>query len=204
VTPPRAQDRGAPTLLGLLRAEGHRVWAVHRLDRETSGVCLFAKSPGARNALMEAFRGKAVRKWYLAIVAGHPRPPSGVVKAPIEDHGAIASVSPRGLPAETRFRTLERAGACALLELELVTGRHNQARLHCALLGHPLVGERKYAFGRDAVLRHKRAALHAARVEIVLPWSGRRVIIEAPMPPDLERLLDRARASDSSARRGGA
>lgn len=192
VPPPRSQDKGERTLVGQLRSEGRSVFAVHRLDRETSGVCLFAKSAEAREEMMRAFQAKTVRKWYRAIVQGVPSQREGRIDAPIQDLGKGARISREGQPATTLYRVLSVTGPCAVLELELLTGRHNQARLHLAHIGHPLVGERKYAFGRDAVLRHKRAALHARRIEFISPWSGGTVVVEAVDPPDFATLLARA------------
>jgi 23S rRNA pseudouridine1911/1915/1917 synthase len=191
--PRGSHARGAATLIERLADEGHAVLAVHRLDRETSGVVLLAKDAGARDALMALFRERGVTKTYLAIVQGHPRPAEGLLCFPIRDLGAHAVVDPRGSPAETAYRVVERVGPAALVEVRPRTGRHNQVRLHFAQIGMPLAGERKYALGRDALVRHRRAALHAARLEFRHPWTGAPVAIEDDLPVDLRNLLDRLR-----------
>lgn len=215
VAPPRGSGSAAAedTLVDRLRREGHpEVLAVHRLDRETTGVVVFARDAGTRDLLMDLFKGRRVRKTYLGVVQGHPSPPEGVLRFPIRDLGASAVIAKDGQPAETRYRTLERVGPAALLELELLTGRHNQARLHLAHIGHPLVGERKYAYGRDAVVRHKRAALHACRLAFVPPGDTGERVFEAALPKDLENLLAKLRGMPARpperrppvpARRGG-
>lgn len=191
VPPPRksgAKER--PTLMNRLAEDGFvGLVAVHRLDLETSGLCVVARGADARDVLMELFKRHDVAKRYLAIVRGRPKPDRGRYDAPILDLGANAIVSPRGRPARTDYRVLEQFAEAALLEAVPATGRHNQIRIHCAHAGHPLVGERKYAFGRDATVRHKRAALHAAGLTFVSPWTHRVLELEAPLPDDLERLL---------------
>lgn len=193
VPPPKGRRDGkSPTLAERLHREGHgRLLPVHRLDLETSGVVLLARNPEARDALMEKFRRREVEKTYIAIVQGHVRPPQGTLLFPIKDLGATARIAPDGQPAETRYTTRERSGPCAVLDVRPMTGRHNQIRLHFAHIGHPLVGERKYARGRDARVRHKRAALHAATLALTPPWSDVPLALEAPLPVDLENLLAR-------------
>ena len=191
--PRGTRARGDATLLERLAAEGRPALAVHRLDRETSGVVLLAKDTETRDALMAAFRGRDVGKTYLAIVQGHPRPEQGVLRFPIRDLGAHAVVDPRGSPAETAYRVIERVGLAALVEVRPRTGRHNQIRLHFAQIGMPLAGERKYARGRDALVRHRRAALHARSLEFAHPWTGAALVIEDELPTDLRNLLDRLR-----------
>jgi RluA family pseudouridine synthase len=180
-----------------LREQGIKAWPVHRIDRETSGAVLCAKDTEARTLLMEEFKGRRVEKVYIALVYGHLRKPEGVLTFPIKDLGAHAVVAPDGQPAETRYRTLQRVGPASLLEVQLMTGRHNQVRLHFAHIGHPLVGERKYARGSEAPVRHKRAALHAARLTFVPPGATEPVTAEAPFPVDLKNLMERLAAMGS-------
>src|SRR5262249_22043819 len=107
-----------------------------------------------------------------------------------------ARVSALGKPARTRYRTIARHPAASELEVVLVTGRRNQIRVHLAHAGHPLIGERKYARGRDAVLalRSRRVALHPWKLAVTPAWSGKKLTVEAPLPEDLLEL--RARAGD--------
>lgn len=192
VPDPKAGASSAPELLA---AQGLKAASVHRLDREVSGVLLLALDEQALHALQDLFRARAVEKTYWGMAAGHLEPPAGQLAFPILEEPAGARVSARGKPARTRYRTLVAHRLASELELGLVTGRKNQIRVHLAHAGHALVGERKYARGRDAVLalRSRRVALHAARLAFETPWSGKKLVLEAPLPPDLLELCARAR-----------
>jgi len=123
------------------------------------------------------------------------RPHQGAWQFPILEDGPIARVSALGLKSQTRYRTLEALPGSSVLEIDLVTGRKNQIRLHAAHAGFPLAGERKYARGKEATLRFKsrRVALHAWRLAFTHPRTGKALQVEAPLPPDLQELLARAR-----------
>ena len=193
VPTPGAQGK---TLLDALTAEGHAaLLPVHRLDRDVSGLVVLAKHEAARAALENLFRGRAVKKLYWALVRGRLRPESGSFEDPIRDEGAQARIDPRGgKPALTRWRVLAHHAASSLVEIELVTGRYNQIRLHFAHHDQALVGERKYARGKDDPLRAKRVALHAWKLAFPHPLRGHRVEVEAPLPDDLRALLAAAEA----------
>ena len=179
------------TALALVRDElsrpGHpvRLWPVHRLDRETSGVLLFARSREACEEVRASW-GEA-RKTYLAIVVGSPRHASGTIDQPLwEDRGLYVRVGRKAgaKDARTRYRTLESRRGRSLLEVELGTGRRHQIRVHLAWLGHPVVGDERYgAAGR-------RLGLHALRLEVHHPRSQRRLVLEAPPPRTFMALLD--------------
>ncbi len=175
----------------------HRIVAlpVHRLDRDVSGVMVLGRHEIARARLEETFRARSVTKLYWALVQGRVVPEAGSWTWPIEDRGADATVSSRGKPALTKFRTLSRIGPCTEVEVDLLTGRYNQIRLHFAYARFPLVGERKYAFGRDAVVKFRRVALHARTLGIVHPQSGMELQFEAPLPVDLTELLSRLKST---------
>lgn len=183
------------TVPGLLRREGVEALPVHRLDREVSGALLLALDEDARARLEDAFRGRNVSKTYWALAQGRVKPAQGQWRFPILERGAFARVSAHGKAAETRYRTLESLPVASVVEIDLVTGRYNQARLHFAHAGFPLVGERKYARGKEATMRapSRRVALHAWRIAFPHPGNGRRIEVEAPLPDDLLRLLERAR-----------
>ena len=195
VKPPKGSRTGEDTLLDRLRQDGQQAFAVHRLDRETTGLVLMAKDPEARDRLMDLFRERSVEKRYLAVVQGRLKGESGVIERPIEDLGATARISSRGQKAKTSWKVVERFPAATLVEAIPHTGRHNQIRLHFADRGHPLAGERKFARGRDARVKHKRAALHAAGLRFRCPFDASDVAVEAPLPIDLSNLLDRLRSS---------
>jgi 23S rRNA pseudouridine1911/1915/1917 synthase len=194
--PTLTHDRGAlPDLLGRLLGEEVRV--VHRLDRETSGVTLLARTREAAAALAEAFRTGAPAKTYLALAARAPDPPQGRIDAPLgrdPSHPGLRAVVPSGEPAATRYRTLRvgPAGA-ALVECRPETGRTHQIRVHLASLGAPLLGDPRYGgprrVGEVAV---PRLMLHALRLEIDHPATGERLAFAAPLPEDfaaVERAL---------------
>ena len=189
--------RGESSLLELLEEQGIHALPVHRLDREVSGAILLALDDQARLALEELFRTRALQKTYWALASGWLEPPQGRLHFPILEEPGGARVSARGKPAQTLYRTLERHARTSELELELLTGRKNQIRVHLAHAGHALVGERKYARGRDSAerLRSRRVALHAWRIAFAHPFLGRELAIEVPLPADLVELSDRARAS---------
>jgi 23S rRNA pseudouridine1911/1915/1917 synthase len=192
VPTPGAQGK---TLLDALAAQGHAsLLPVHRLDRDVSGLVVLAKHEAARAAMESLFRGRAVKKVYWALVRGRMRPESGSFEEPIVDEGATARVHPSGKPALTRWHVLARHAASSVVEVELVTGRYNQIRLHFAHHDQALVGERKYARGKDDPLRAKRVALHAWRLAFPHPLRGHRVEVEAPLPDDLVALLAAAEA----------
>lgn len=192
-------DHGAraQSLPEVLREQGLSVLPVHRLDLEVSGVVVFALDEEARAALEALFRERAVEKTYWAMAQGRIQKARGAYCWPIAEQGAHARVSAQGRPSETRWRVLTRHTAATEVEIGLVTGRRNQIRVHFAHAGHPLVGERKYARGRDQKLRFRsrRVALHAWRVAFDLPFAGGRVEVEAPLPEDLRELRERIAAA---------
>jgi 23S rRNA pseudouridine1911/1915/1917 synthase len=189
---PTPQARGR-TLLDVLAEQGYAVLPVHRLDREVSGCVLLARNEPTRAALEELFRGRALRKVYRAVVLGQLPRAQGEFKDPILDEGSYARVSARGKPSVTRWRMVASHARASEVEIELVTGRYNQIRVHFAHHGHALVGERKYARGSEDPFRFKRAALHASRLEFAHPTSGVAVAVESPLPADLRTLIDKLR-----------
>lgn len=183
-----------PTAVDLLREMGSEVWPVHRLDREVSGAMLFARDPSTRTALEDLFRERAIAKFYWALALMGPKKDSGAIQFPILEQGAQARVSAVGKPAKTLFRVLARGLSANELEIELITGRYNQIRLHFAHSGWPLVGDRKYGKFKQDPFRFPRVALHAWRLAFVHPRTGAKLEVEAPLPDDLVRLRERALA----------
>ncbi len=188
---PSEGDRGK-TCLSELRVSHPTALAVHRLDRDVSGALCFALDEPTRAALEEQFRARTVRKIYLAAVNGTPRPAQGTIQRPIVDLGKKAEVRVRGAPSITHYkvvRPLDSGGRASLIEIELETGRHNQIRLHFVAIGHSLIGERKYARGRDSRLKFGRPALHAWKLSFAHPQTRARVELEAPLPDDFAELI---------------
>lgn len=179
----------------LLREGVHaRVRPVHRIDRDTSGLVLFAKSAYAHQHLDRQLRERTLTRRYLALVRGAVEGESGEIDVPIGRHKGnptLRAVRPAGEAAVTRWRVAERLDGATLLELELVTGRTHQARVHLAHVGHPIFGDRQY--GGPSVPGLKRQALHASRLAFRQVTTGEEVTVESPLPPDLAALAERLR-----------
>lgn len=179
---------------------------VHRLDKDTSGVMVAAKSERAHRALSEAFAARALDRAYLALAWGLPAPTEGEISAPIGRHPAdrkrMAVVTRGGKDATTRYRTRRAWGAAvSLVECRLLTGRTHQIRVHMAHIGHPLVGDPVYLrrtpaaarllpdAPRAALLAFPRQALHAATLGFTHPVTGQPLSFESPLPPDFAALV---------------
>lgn len=185
-----APGRNAPTAVDRVgRQLGQRVFAVHRLDEDTTGVLVLARTEAAREALEQVFRRHEAQRVYLALASHVPSPPAGRIESrlAVGRDGVVRSVTGRGGEhAVTRFRTLERRGRHALLECELETGRRNQIRVHLSELGCPLVGDRKYGWRARGGGGPDRPLLHAWRIRFVHPMTGEPVEVECePLEADL-------------------
>lgn len=174
---------------------------VHRLDRDTSGLLMVAKHDAGQASLMAQLKARRVKKTYLALVHGSVAAALGRIEAPIgrdARHRTRMAVVPDGRPAVTGYRVRERFGGWTLLELDLVTGRTHQIRVHLDAIGHPVAGDRVYGTGTsrrgpDAL---ERLFLHAWRLELASPSGGHLIRAEAPLPHVLEAVLQRLRATD--------
>lgn len=174
---------------GLLSVFGDEARLVHRLDKDTSGVLVVARTVPAARWLTAAFRSGGVAKEYRAVVVGVPKPSAGEIGAPLAKTGAGGGerMAPdaAGKAAKTRYRVLDAAGRqAAVLALEPLTGRTHQLRVHCAQLGTPILGDGKYG-GKAAFLpgleAAKRLHLHARRIQFARP-DGRKLEFAAPLP----------------------
>jgi 23S rRNA pseudouridine1911/1915/1917 synthase len=209
------------TLVNALMARGDhyggiagvaRPGIVHRLDRDTSGLLIVARNDAAQASLMAQLKARRVRKTYLALVQGSVSATVGRIEAPIgrdpKDRKRMAVV-PDGRKATTGYRVRERFAEWTLLELDLVTGRTHQIRVHLAALGHSVAGDPVYGTGtaRRGPDGLERLFLHAWRLELVSPTTAKLVRAEAPLPEALESVLEGLRAGETSAGRrlpGGA
>jgi 23S rRNA pseudouridine1911/1915/1917 synthase len=196
---------------GATAGPASRPGIVHRLDKETSGLLVVARTEAALVALAEQFASRSVTKRYLALVYGVVAAESATLEKPIGRDPRVRvrmAVAPpgRGRPALTRYRVLERFAETTYLDVEILTGRTHQIRVHLANAGRPVVGDETYAPKRakalrDARLRRKieelgRQFLHAASLEIGHPRTGERLRFTAPLPPKLDALLEYCRAHD--------
>jgi RluA family pseudouridine synthase len=165
-----------------------RVFIVHRLDRDTSGVLVFAKTEAVKRGLQEHW--PEVRKIYLAVVHGVPAQSGGTIVSHLAENAAYRVYSTRdpakGQLAKTVWRVLQTNRAFSLLEIDLLTGRKNQIRVHLAEAGWPVVGDRKYGRPDDP---HRQLALHARSIAFTHPVTGARMAIEADVPDRVIRLM---------------
>jgi 23S rRNA pseudouridine1911/1915/1917 synthase len=186
---------------------------VHRLDKDTSGTLVVAKNDAAHTHLSRQFKSRKVKKDYLALVHGHMKSATGSIKLPIGRHPVdrkrMSTVSPRGRTAETEWKTREKFQGFALLEVHLKTGRTHQIRVHCSALHHPIVGDKVYGPRKPEktiagtrrqsekilqVLKSvKRQMLHAWRLGLRHPCTGKAVTFESPMPEDMDSIVQSIR-----------
>ncbi|MEN7972456.1 MAG: RluA family pseudouridine synthase [Verrucomicrobiota bacterium] len=172
-----------------------RAGIVHRLDKDTSGVMVVAKSEKAMVELQRQFKVRETKKEYFALVWGHP-PSSGRIETLIGRHPVhrkkMAVLKEEGREAVSNFQTVEQFSEAALVQVRIETGRTHQIRVHLAHLGHPVVGDAVYGRARKnkLPLKPERQMLHAARLEFAHPVSGKRLSFEAPLFDDMRRILE--------------
>src|SRR5687768_12913183 len=177
----------SPALAGVPRGG-----IVHRLDKDTSGLLVVAKTLEAQADLVKQLADRSMSRMYLAIVQGDP-PASGRIDAPVgrdNRNRTRMAVTHRGKPSRTSYRVLERFGRAALVECRLETGRTHQIRVHFQHLRHPLVGDETYRRGTRHGIAFPRQALHAIELTLVHPTSGKPVSWSAPLPRDMKRLIE--------------
>ena len=187
-----------------LRSHGkRRPLVVHRIDLDTSGLVIFAKTTRAQDALKAQFRRREPERVYWTVVYGHPDPEDGVWRDTLVwDQKVLIQKEthpndPRGMEAISEYRVLESFRDASLVEVRLRTGKRNQIRIQARLRGHTLVGEKRYVYGPDELrtIHFERQALHAYRLGFQHPSDGRPLAFEAPLPPDFSDLLRRLRAT---------
>ena len=180
----------APALVHVPRAG-----IVHRLDKDTSGLLVVAKTVSAQAELVKQLAARSMRRVYLAVVRGDP-PASGTIDAPVGRDARMRTrmaVTHRGKPARTRYRVVERYGQAALVECRLETGRTHQIRVHFQHIRHPLVGEETYRRGTRHGIAFGRQALHATELTLVHPRTRQVVSWKSPLPRDMKRLVETLR-----------
>lgn len=178
---PKNESRTLTSILNddlIARGIIYRLHPCHRLDRETSGLIIYAKGKSIQKKMMEEFIQKKVKKTYLAFVNQELPRNQGTIDFPIEHS-----------PAITKYKVLKRKTGFCIVEVYPVTGRTNQIRIHFKQIGHPLLGETKYAFRRDFKIKAKRLCLHAKSIEFIHPVSGKTTFLDTGLPKDLEDFL---------------
>ncbi|MCX5699286.1 MAG: RluA family pseudouridine synthase [Candidatus Omnitrophica bacterium] len=156
----------------------YRLYPCHRLDRETSGLLIYAKSRGIEAKMIEAFRDKLISKKYIAFVHGKLSQPQGLINSAIEGRSAL-----------TKYRVIQEKSNYSVVEVSPITGRTNQIRIHFKHIQHLLVGEDKFAFRKDFALRFKRICLEAQELNFKHPVTGKDLKISIDLAADLEKFL---------------
>lgn len=172
------------------RLKGRQVFPVHRLDRETSGIMLFAYTESARDTLKDQFEQRLIDKTYMAVVEGNLTPLRGTWESYLEEDEfyRVSSTihSGRGKLAITHYEVVKSNRRYSLLSLRLETGRKNQLRVHCADAGYPIAGDSKYGAGTDPA---DRLCLHAHRIGFAHPRTGKAFVFESPAPASFTKLF---------------
>ena len=168
---------------------------VHRLDKETSGVIIFAKEKKIKDALLKLFKERKVHKVYLAIVDGVPEKLQGKIDKPIGKKGGyegqtIYGVSEKGASALTLWKKLRSVEKAALIQCEPLTGRTHQIRVHMAWMGHPILGDTQYGKHFRCRLRPQRNLLHAYRIRFIHPDTKKEIEVTAPIPADFRQAME--------------
>lgn len=165
-----------------------KAYPCHRLDRETTGLIIYAKGENIQRAIMEQFRRNQVKKKYIALVKGVLKKDEGMLEGFILDkEGKRFQEKPK--KAKTYYRVLRKTEGFSVIDLKPLTGRTNQLRIQFAKIGHPILGERKYAFGRDFRVNFKRLALHAYFLSFIHPVSKERLQFRIELPQDMKTFL---------------
>jgi 23S rRNA pseudouridine1911/1915/1917 synthase len=206
LTVPLERNPGVPSVYDQierrLRSHGkRRPLPVHRIDQDSSGLVVFAKTPGVQRALKDQFKRREPARLYWAVVYGIPDPPEGTWRDFVvwDERSLVQKEThpkdPRATEAVSTYKLLEAFRQASLIEVSLRTGRRNQIRLQARLRGHTLVGEGRYIYGPDTLrpIDFGRQALHARRLTLRHPTDDRLLDFEAPLPSDLLDLLTRLR-----------
>ena len=173
---------------------------VHRLDKDTSGVMVVAKTEQSMNELARQFKSRETEKEYVAIVRGAPQPPAGRIETTIGRHPVLrkkmAVNVPRGRSAISIYQTEEQFKNAALMRVRIETGRTHQIRVHMAHIKHPILGDETYTRRHAADdVWPERQMLHAAKLCISHPNTGKRLVFNAPLPPDMQQVLSELRSA---------
>lgn len=203
---PDRYDRSIPNLYEGLQAELGAIFVVHRIDRETSGVLVFAKTAHAHASLSSSFQGRSVKKTYVAIVQGRPSASEGEIRADVPVRQGNAHVDRE---SESHYRVVETFRRHSVVEVTPVTGRTHQIRIHLQSIGLPIVGDRLHGTGRPFLLSEikssyrpgaegekpllDRAALHASELRCLHPLTQQALVFRAELPKDMRSVLNALR-----------
>jgi 23S rRNA pseudouridine1911/1915/1917 synthase len=185
---PLDDSRSKRHALGLLREsyDTDQIFAVHRIDRETSGALLFARGKEAEQKFKDMFEAHDLKREYVAVVEGRMRETSGTWESKLLELPSLRVIeSPEGRDAITHFSVLRRSPKYSYLKLELETGRKHQIRVHCQMAGHPILGDERYGAVDNPI---RRMCLHAVKLEFLHPFTGKLVSFDAPIPASFKKL----------------
>ncbi|MES2648032.1 MAG: RluA family pseudouridine synthase [Bacteroidota bacterium] len=209
LTLPDRHDGELLSLRGILQAKYGHIFVIHRLDKDTSGIIVFAKDEASHKYMSQLFEGRSIEKIYLGLVQGTPVPNSGSVMEPISEHPAKNGsmvIHHKGKVSHTDYEVVEQLGKFSLVSFNIHTGRTHQIRVHSKFLGHPIVCDPIYGDGKPVLLSSfkkkfklskneeeekpilARLALHAHRISFV-DIHGKHLAIEAPLPKDMRVLI---------------
>ena len=185
-----SKDEEKYTLTSLLgRESGYKVFPCHRLDRETTGLVIYAKSLEIQRKITDQFKRREVKKKYIAFIKGNLKKRKGVWEGKIIDREG-RNFGEKSKYAKTFYRVLKDFSGWSILELSPITGRTNQLRIQLAKINHPILGEDKYAFRRDFKVKFKRLGLHAFYLNFTHPISKQKVILEVDLAIDMREFLN--------------
>ena len=186
---PKKEQRTLVNIANQQYSQHEKTWKLHpchRIDKETSGAIIFAKGKYSQRLMMDLFKERAVTKKYIAFAHGKLPKDRGEFRKPIKKASQKKSGKKQaGIQAITCYKVLKTKKQFSVVEVQPVTGRTNQIRIHFSQAGHPLVGDRKYAFARDYGLKFRRAALHAASLEWRHPVLQKKVSVKSSLPKDM-------------------
>lgn len=195
---PEAPGQAASLLERLAPAFEGKLYVVHRLDKEVSGVMLFARNAAAHRHLNDQFERAAVRKTYLALAHGVIREDGGTIDKPLRQFGSgrMGVDLQHGKPCQTVFEVVERFASCTLVRVHPLSGRRHQIRAHFYSIGHPIVGDLRYG-DRQTQRAYPRLMLHAQAIAFRLV-TGEEIVVEAPLPESFQAVLERVRRTGKS------
>jgi 23S rRNA pseudouridine1911/1915/1917 synthase len=179
---PRNESRTLTSILNNDLIENgitYRLHPCHRLDRETSGLVIYAKGKSIQQKMMDEFKARKVLKTYIAFVRGCPPKSEGQMNDPIEGKSAL-----------TKYKVISKKEGFSVVEVSPVTGRTNQIRIHFKHLGNPVLGESKFAFRKDFTIKAKRLCLHAHTLEFKHPMTAKAINLKAGLPQEMKALME--------------
>ena len=179
-TPKKEKNTLTDRLNGILQtrhdSKNATVYPCHRLDRDASGIIIYAKNKETKELIMQQFKNGNVKKKYIAFVKGKMKRNSGVLSFPVENKKSV-----------TKYKLLQIRKGYSIMEVEPLTGRTNQIRIHFAMISQPLLGERKFAFGKDFKIIFRRVALHACEIRFKHPYTKETMEFRCGLPNDMSK-----------------